>query len=102
MLTVLAPFFTLSIWAAASGTSGNGSPTFTLLSWADADRHRHRAAARPAARDAKRTMTQLLGGDERAKRVGTTGRATVSATRAAVSSTRRRNPQTRQHRHRTH
>src|SRR5438874_2305527 len=64
MLTVLAPDFTLSIWAAASGTSGKASPTltFSLLSWAvPADTHRHRAAVRPAARNARRTMTQLLG-----------------------------------------
>src|SRR5437868_2358387 len=64
MLTVLAPFFTLSIWAAWSGTSGNLSPTFTfrVLSWAAATaRTRHRAVAEAASRVTERNMVGLLG-----------------------------------------
>src|SRR5581483_9873785 len=79
----------LSTWAAWSGTSGNLSPTLTLmaLSWAEAVTHRHRAAARPAARAAKRNMgAPRVRGDEPA---GTdAGGAIVSAGGGRVSSGR--------------
>src|SRR4051812_37296097 len=80
MEIVLASFFTLSIWAAASATVGNLSPSFTfsLVSSAGAaDDASIQAAAARAERAAKRSMAELrewqragrAGAGVRAKRV---------------------------------